>query len=89
MTNTENVLPHLTDAALLGDLISGARGLVARAEYLLDGVAPEHRNTFCGCATVIMNRTPGYRWSDGLYNASLIYKRGGVEALRARIERDR
>lgn len=88
MTNSENCLPHHTDARLLADLINGAPGLVARAEYLLN-VAPEHRSSFDGLAHTICNRTPGYRYSDGLYAASLVYKAGGIDAVRARIERDR
>lgn len=91
MTNTE-ILAHHTDAALLANKLfgeqHGARGLVVEADALLV-VPAEDRGVFSALARTITNRTPGYRYSDGLYAASLVYTRGGREAVEARIESDR
>ncbi len=87
-----DILEHLTDEYLIENrdwgLSKGIRGPVVTAEYLLP-VPAQDRYAFVSCAHTVVNRTPGYRWSDGLYLASTIYARGGVEALNARVESDR
>lgn len=87
------VHPHLTDEALLADLATFekdpyAKGLKARYDYLMP-IPAEDRNSVSSLASVIMNRTPGYRYSDALYAAVLVYTTGGAEACDARVERDR
>lgn len=82
------ILPHLTDEALTADLTFGKEkglpGLVVRAEALLP-LPAEDRYAVTSLCQVMVNRTPGYRPSDGYWFALGVYGRGGAEACMAEV----